>query len=206
MPPPPKLLLITPTPLPPDLTHSVTHALTGGPFDLLLRDKSTPDEPMRFIVRELLPVLHRVGGRLLVHERVELADKTGADGVHLSEDGPGTIQVRRQLKSGSLIGRSCHSVESARKHLLASGDYVTLSPVFVTMSHPEALPLGLERFASMRASIPGAVLALGGINTENARSVLETNASGIALIRGVFNASDPAETIGKLLSIIRQGN
>lgn len=199
MPTPPKLLLITDTPLPSDLDRIIARALTGGIFDLLIRDKGTSDAHLEPLARSLLATLHAAGGRLLLHERPEMARRIDADGLHLSEHGMETAQARRLLGANRLLGRSCHSVARAQKHLLAGGDYVTLSPVFVTLSHPDATPLGLERFATMRNAIPGPVLALGGIEEKNAHAVWQAGASGIALIRGVFQARDPADAVRKLL-------
>ncbi|MBF0262302.1 MAG: thiamine phosphate synthase [Magnetococcales bacterium] len=198
---PPRLLLITDSPVPPDLDRIIPHALTGGGFDLLLRDKTSTDAQLEPQARRVLATLHAAGGRLLLHDRLEMALRIDADGLHLPEHGMKTALARSFLGADRLLGRSCHSVESAQKHLLDGGDYVTLSPVFVTMSHPDATPLGLELFARMRAAIPGPVLALGGIEVENARSVWRAGAAGLALIRGVFQATDPADAVRKLLII-----
>ncbi|MBF0190696.1 MAG: thiamine phosphate synthase [Magnetococcales bacterium] len=190
--PPPRLLLITDAPLRADLESVLSRALSGAPFDLLLRDKNASDTTLEAVARRLKAILHPAGGRLLIHDRVEIAMKTGADGVHLPEAGQDTATARHLLGPALLLGRSCHETTHARQHLLQGGNYVTLSPVFATESHPEAIPLGLERFAVLRAAIPGPVLALGGIHGDNVHAVLGAGATGVALIRGIFNASDPA--------------
>lgn len=192
-PPPPRLLLITASPLPEDLVARVAVALTGAPFDLLLRDQLASDALLSQHARSLLPLLHRFGGRLLIHDRLELALSVHADGLHLPESGLETALARQRLGPGRLLGRSCHEPTRACKHLLDGGDYVTLSPLFATDSHPGAMPLGVARFATMRTSIPGAVLALGGIRVDNVHLARQAGASGVALIRGIFQAEDPPQ-------------
>ncbi|MBF0340288.1 MAG: thiamine phosphate synthase [Magnetococcales bacterium] len=205
MPLPPRLLLITDSLARPDLETVVTRALTGAPFDLLLRDKTAPDALVTTLARRLKPLLHAAGGRLLIHDRVDVALTVQADGLHLPEAARSTEEVRKLVGPRPILGRSCHDPENARKHLLQGGDYVTLSPVFITESHPESLPLGLERFSAMRAAIPGPVLALGGIHDGNIRDVLTTGATGVALIRGIFQANDPAEAAYRLYLHIQNG-
>ncbi|MBF0270701.1 MAG: thiamine phosphate synthase [Magnetococcales bacterium] len=189
----PQLLLITDTPLRADLETVLSQALKGGSFDLLLRDKSASAATLVAVARRLKPILHAAGGRLLIHDRVDIALTTAADGVHLPEAGLTSAEARYLLGPIPLLGRSCHETTHARQHLLHGGNYVTLSPVFATASHPDATPLGVTRFATMRADIPGPVLALGGIHGGNVRAALEAGATGVALIRGIFNAPDPAE-------------
>ncbi|MBF0179005.1 MAG: thiamine phosphate synthase [Magnetococcales bacterium] len=187
-----------------DPEEPLERALEGGSFDLLLREPLTPDADLVRLARRLRPLLAARGGRLLIHGRPEVALEVGADGLHLPETAPATEEIRRIIGSGMLLGRSCHAVASACRHLLTGGDYVTLSPLFFTRSHPEATPLGSERFARMRAAIPGPVLALGGIGPENVAEAMGTGASGVALIRGVRNAPDPAAAVRTLLTQIRE--
>ncbi|MBF0627435.1 MAG: thiamine phosphate synthase [Magnetococcales bacterium] len=201
--PPPRLLLITESPLLPNLETLVTQALGGAPFDLLLRDYQATDDRIIALAQTLKPLLHAAGGRLLIHNRLEIAVSAGADGLHLPESGVTTREARTRLGPLPLLGRSCHEPESARKHLLHGGDYVTLSPVFATLSHPDAFPLGTERFAALRRRIPGPVLALGGIGVGNVQEVMAAGATGVALIRGIFQAPNPAQTTQELFRALQ---
>ncbi|MBF0127150.1 MAG: thiamine phosphate synthase [Magnetococcales bacterium] len=199
---PPRLLLITDHAVRPDIENAVSQALQGGPFDLLLRDKTASRTLLTQLARRLILLLTPSGGRLIVHEHLEIALDVGAAGAHLPEMGMETTEARRILGPHPLLGRSCHHTENACQHLHQGGDYVTLSPVFRTASHPDASPLGLERFSRMCAVVDGPVLALGGVNTDNAWSALQAGASGVALIRGVLNAPDPGQTIQTMLTYI----
>ncbi|NGZ05180.1 MAG: thiamine phosphate synthase [Magnetococcales bacterium] len=196
----PRLLLITDSPLPANLVDLVNIALTGAPFDLLLRDKTASEETLCAQAHILIPILHRAGGRLLIHNRLDVAIHVNADGLHLPETGLSTNQARQRLGPAKVLGRSCHAPAHACKHLLDGGDYVTLSPLFATASHPDAMPLGVNRFAAMRAQIPGPVLALGGIDPHNVWKAHAAGASGVALIRGLLHAPNPAQAAKELLA------
>ncbi|WP_130472831.1 thiamine phosphate synthase, partial [Candidatus Magnetaquicoccus inordinatus] len=180
----PSLLLITDPTLGQHLPQQVTAALRGGVKHLLLRHKQATAGEMLRLAQEMQSLTRAYRAALLIHDRLDIALAVAADGVHLPEHGLPTA-IARTLWPG-LLGRSCHSVESARQALQEGADYVTLSPLFATSSHPEATPLGLERFRSWRQQIHGPVLALGGIHKENAHLARAAGADGVAMIRGLL--------------------
>ncbi|MBF0624197.1 MAG: thiamine phosphate synthase [Magnetococcales bacterium] len=199
MSPVPRLLLITDPALGEDLPHRVDQALGGGPCHVLLRDKTASARHLYHLARELVTITTRHGGALLIHDRADLALAVGAAGVHLPENGLPTTLVRRLLGPDTLVGRSCHDGPGARRALAEGADYVTLSPLFATASHPEARPLGIEEFSRLCQGIPGPVLALGGITPDNLTAALEAGAAGAALIRGALHHPDPAGVVTRLL-------
>jgi hypothetical protein len=82
-----------------------------------------------------------------------------------------------------LSGRSCHSLEDVISAQNEGLDYVFLSPVFSTRTHPEAAPLGLEKLRAVCAQVDIPVIALGGIDQSREKACLQAGASGIAGIR-----------------------
>ena len=204
----PRLLLITDSTLCADLPGTVAAALAGGVRHVLLREKGLAAAPLIRLAKEIQAVTAAHGAYLLIHDRLDVALALAAHGVHLPENGLPTEEARRllaQRPGGGLLGRSCHSVEGACQAMQAGADFVTLSPLFFSRSHPDTPPLGVSRFAAMRARIPGAVLALGGIQLDNAREAMQTGAHGIALIRALLNAPDPRQTAAALLAQIGHG-
>jgi thiamine-phosphate pyrophosphorylase len=91
-----------------------------------------------------------------------------------------------------LRGRSCHSREEALKAQAEGMDYVFLSPVFSTKTHPDAKPLGLEKLREVCTKVDIPVFALGGINPEREKACREVGAHGIAAIRMFSNEGDIA--------------
>jgi thiamine-phosphate pyrophosphorylase len=82
----------------------------------------------------------------------------GADGVHNAR-GPG------------LRTASAHNLRELRRAERRGADLVFLSPVFVTRSHPKALPLGHRRFARLARQTRLPVIALGGMDAERFRAL-----------------------------------
>jgi thiamine-phosphate pyrophosphorylase len=134
------------------------------------------------LARALIDVARPRGARVIVHDRVDLARVVEADGVQLGERSVDAASARMILGQEAWIGRSCHDEASLRQAAEEGVDAVTLSPLFP--SPGKGAPLGVERFAALRATVPQLpVLALGGIDASNAERALEAGATGLAMIR-----------------------
>jgi thiamine-phosphate pyrophosphorylase len=126
--------------------------------------------------------------------------------VHFGEESlPLEAAIEWRRSSGRLdflIGVSCHSLESARAAWRGGADYIFFGPVFATPSKAAfGAPQGIERLREVCASVEIPVLAIGGVNLENARACLEAGAAGIAAIRLFQDASDSAKLAAQLKTI-----
>lgn len=109
--------------------------------------------------------------KILVNGRADIAFATGAEGVHLPSDAP------RQTLPGLLVIRSCHTLSEVEA---SATDLVTFGPVFA--SPGKGKPTGLDALRSACA-LGKQVLALGGIDWDNAADCMSAGAIGIAGIR-----------------------
>src|SRR6267143_787313 len=109
------------------------------------------------------------------------AREVGADGVHLTAEQLRSAPARPDFP---WCGASCHSSEELRRAEALGVDFVVLGPVRATPSHPDAVPLGWERFREIAAGAAVPVYALGGIVTRDLEQALHCGAHGIAMVRG----------------------
>jgi thiamine-phosphate pyrophosphorylase len=203
--PAPTLLLITDQQACPNLESGVAAALAGGVKHLLLREKNRHgDHTLREWAEKLYPLVRQHQAQLLISGDIELALSFAGVGLHLPEAAMTTAQARQLLGAKRLLGRSCHDLAGALQAMDQGADYVTLSPLFATRSHPQATPIGPERFARLRAAIPGPVLALGGIDSGNISIALQAGADGVALIRGILSQPSPKEASRFILKIVEK--
>jgi thiamine-phosphate diphosphorylase len=138
--------------------------------------------------------------RLFVNERLDVALATGAAGVQLPAQGLAPADARR-LGPEWWIGRSVHTLAAARSALAEGADYLVLGPVFSTVSHPGAEPLGLDAVrATARLGLP--VIAIGGVTPDRVPPLVAAGAYGVAAIRALWDADDPARAARSLLEAI----
>ena len=200
-------------PLPPLLVISDRHqarrpleevaaaAFAGGCRWFSLREKDLPAEDRRRLLAALVALGRRFGAVVTAHEDIAAIAAVGGDGIHLPSGG--SPAAARARLGGALIGASAHSADEASALLRAGADYVTLSPVFITLSKPGYGPaLGLDGLARIVAQVPGDIVALGGITPENAAACLAAGARGIAVMGEVMRAADPQATVEYILRMM----
>lgn len=170
-----------------------------------LRDKQASDSALIEIARGLKHVLAGTGVPLIINDRLEVAQAVDADGVHLGQDDLSPRRARRVLGPGFIIGLSVSSpVEIARLDP-ADVDYAGLGPIFATTTKGDAgEALGAEGFASLRASIAVPVVAIGGLNADNAHSAFAAGADGVAVVSAICAAADPQAAARRLADIARE--
>jgi len=148
------------------------------------------DHPLREALgRRVARLCKERGLRLLVAGDVRLAARLKADGLHLPEG-----LARRGILSPALLWRqqgralsiAAHSPGAVRRAKALRADLVVLSPVFPTVSHPNARPLGPLGFLRLKALSPIPVAALGGMRPATARRLRDCGAFTLALVDGVF--------------------
>jgi thiamine-phosphate pyrophosphorylase len=163
---------------------------------LLLRDKDLEPVARRRLAARLAEISRRCGMHLSVSRDVELAAEFGAS-VHL-QSAAAVDAARRRLAPGAVIGVSAHGQGDAAAAAAAGADYVTLSPVFLTVSKPGYGPaLGLSAIGPA-ARLGISVLALGGITAGTVGACLDAGAAGVAVMGDVMRAEDPGAAVGSL--------
>lgn len=147
---------------------------------------------------------------------VEAAVLGGAHGVHVKEHHLSQIPFIRERLSATResssvwIGTSAHSVESAlNSYRQYQPDYYFVGTCFLTASHPEktseadlegpTLPGKVKRalLAEPTTTTPK-VMAIGGIDASNCHIPVELGADGVAVIRAVLQAKDPARAVADM--------
>ena len=154
-------------------------ALEAGLRLVQLRPGELPQAAMLELGRAALRLCLAKGARMLLNATPELALEMGADGVHLNSRR--LLQTgARPLPNGSLVAASCHTREELEHASRIGLDFAVLSPVQETGSHPDATPLGWERFGSLVAGTNIPVYALGGMQATDLPQAWEHGAQGIA--------------------------
>lgn len=186
------------------LIDVVADAARGGLGAVHLRDKTLLGGALLAEAQRLRRVVG--AARLLVNERVDVALAAGADGVHLPAGGLPVAVARGLLGSAALIGRSVHSVGEARRAEAEGADYVILGTIFPTASKPGRAPagLGLVRDTARAVGLP--VIAIGGVDEENAAAVVAAGAYGVAVVSAILAAPEPAAAVARFNEVLERAS
>ena len=194
-----------------DLLAKIQLAVQAGADWVQIREKDLPGRALLDLTRAAIAAANevaRVYVPVYVNDRLDVALAAGAAGVHLGGESVPAADVVRWCRSGNAppgfaIGVSCHSLEDAREAERASASYVFFGPVFDTPSKQAFGPSqGVERLAEVCAAIRIPVIAIGGVNEENAGACLRAGASGIAAIR-MFQEAQSAAALRESITALR---
>ncbi|MCH7801293.1 MAG: thiamine phosphate synthase [Chloroflexi bacterium] len=137
---------------------------------------------------------------LIVNDRVDIALLSGADGVQLGEEGIKMADVRRIAGNSLLLGRSVHSVDSAKIAAWDGADFLIVGTIFPTGSHPGGVTVGPELISEIRGVTDVPILAIGGIDDTNIQQVMTAGANGAAIITAISRRPDPQLAARNLMS------
>jgi 8-oxo-dGTP diphosphatase len=159
----------------------VEHALKAGIRLVQLRVNDGSQSLPNSLVSNVQASCREHGAELLLNTSPEVFSKTSADGLHLNRHQLMQLSSR-PIGESQLLGASCHNVEEILQAKKIEVDYILLSPVAKTASHPDANPLGWDKFAALVELAGCPVFALGGMQPDDLPVAKQHGAQGIAAI------------------------
>jgi len=93
----------------------------------------------------------------------------------------------RPLPTERWLAASCHTAEELAMATQLGVDFVTLSPLQITQTHPDAAALGWELAAEMLRSFKQPVYLLGGVGPQHLEQAWQAGAQGVAGIRAFWS-------------------
>jgi thiamine-phosphate pyrophosphorylase len=198
----PKLYPITDT-----LLSGLSHAeqvellASGGATLIQLRDKRASPRDFYEAALEAMSVARRLGVRIVINDRVDIAIAVKADGVHLGQTDLPPDRARLLLGESRIVGYSTHTLEQALAASVAPVDYIAIGPVFQTQTkdRPDEV-VGLKTVSEAKRQVTKPLVAIGGITLDSARLVIEAGADSIAVISDLLSPGDIAESTRSFLA------
>jgi len=169
----------------------VKEALEGGARTIQYREKDLSSLLMYREGLRIRELCQEYEARYIVNDRIDIALATKADGVHLGQnDLP--LEIARSLLPEGIIGVSGSTLQDALEAFSGGADYVGIGPIYPTTTKEDAgKPLGLDVLNKVRMKINIPIVAIGGINRQRVREVIEAGADSLAAI---------SETVGRDVS------
>jgi thiamine-phosphate pyrophosphorylase len=173
------------------LLAMVDAALRGGASVVQFRAKAIDESLRRSQAAEIARLCRLRNALFIVNDSVGLARAAGADGVHLGKDDVKVDEARAVLGAGRLIGVSCYNdITRARAAVSLGADYVAFGSFFPSATKPLAARVGTEILQMAKSEFALPVVAIGGINEENAAGLIAAGADALAVVSALFEAPD----------------
>ena len=176
-----------------DIAHAgdrrrIETVLENGVTSLWLRDPSATGRELFDAAVTLRALTTAAGAALWIGDRVDVALAVHADGVQLGHRAVPAARVRLWFRGR--LGVSCHDARDLEAAAAAGADHVVISPVFAVPGKGEAL--GLDGLDSLLKCTSLPVVALGFITPARVTTVRGLGVAGVAVIRALSDAADPA--------------
>ncbi|MGH2664141.1 MAG: thiamine phosphate synthase [Actinomycetota bacterium] len=176
-------------------------ALEGGATAVQLRAPDLRPEVLLPLASGLAALCRSRGSLFVVNDVVDVALKSGADGVHLGQ-GDDLAGARERLGPDRVRGISVETPLQARHAEELGADYLGVT-VWSTSTKPEAVPVDLDGLREVVTATALPVVGIGGIDASNARQVLEAGAAGVAVVSAVGGAPDPVVATRELVATVQ---
>lgn len=160
-------------------------ALERGVRLIQVRERQLDQHALKVFASRVVKLCQPHTARVVLNGEVSMAREVGADGVHLSA---GRLMSLQQKPAGLMCAASCHNAEELARAASLGLDFVLLSPVMRTLSHPDAVPLGWVQFSHLLNEYPLPVYALGGLRPADMGTAWAHGAHGIAMQRAAWLA------------------
>ncbi len=139
-----------------------------------------------YFAERVLTLCDRYHARLLLNADVQTVLSVGANGVHLNSERLAECSAR-PLPAHLWVAASCHDEQQIQQAKHIQTDFIVISPVQATPSHPDSEPLGWQRFFALTELANCPVYALGGMQKHDIETAFMHGGQGIAAIRSLFN-------------------
>jgi len=199
----PSLYVISPDPSEIRLNEYITEiekCIDAGARLLQLRFHEETYKYHSEVIGEIRAICNTYDAKLLINSIPTTAVSLNVHGVHLNS--VRLLQLNeRPLDRNFWVSAACHNQNELAHAERIGVDFVVISPVLFTSSHPDARPMGWKKFSELveHANIP--VYALGGMLPMHMDMAWESGAQGIAMLSGIWSSNKPAEVIRDCINV-----
>lgn len=165
-------------------------AMLGGVRLLQFRDKKNGFQKRLKRAKALQDLCSRYHATLIINDSVQLAQDSGAQGVHLGRDDVDDLStIRRQVSDHFIVGVTCRADARYAKAALDYGaSYLSFGAVFPSHTKADVPVIGLPRFTKACTMFAKAnVCGIGGIHLQNLPQIKAAGADMAAVVSSLFD-------------------
>lgn len=172
------------------LYEQIEESILGGATIVQLREKDLSEDQFLEEAIKVKELCSRYNVPLIINDNVDIALKSGADGVHVGIEDMPVSEIRKKVGDDFIIGATAKTVEQAVIAEKAGADYLGVGAVFPSPTKKNAIRITAEQLKEICSSVNIPVVAIGGITYENVDEIRLGGMDGIAVVSAVFAADD----------------
>ena len=172
------------------LYEQVEEALKGGVTILQLREKGLDEDTFTQEAIQIKVLCNRYGVPLIINDNLNVALKSGADGIHVGLSDMPVDEIRARTGADFIIGATAKTIAQAQTAQRLGADYLGVGAVFPSSTKSDAVRITKEQLNEISCSVSIPIVAIGGITAENIHELAGGNISGIAVVSSLFGSND----------------
>lgn len=175
-----------------DFFEVVEQALKGGVTIVQLREKTMETADFLKKANKLKQLTQKYNVPLIINDRMDIAFDCKADGLHVGQRDIAVRDGRRIMRRdySKILGVTANTVALAQEAEKMGADYLGVGAVFGTTTKADAKPLTIQALKEIVENVSIPVVAIGGINVENAQLLKGIGLAGVAVSSGIMGAKD----------------
>ena len=180
---------------------TIEEGIKGGVSVVQIREKTADTLDFYNLALKVKEITTKYDVPLIINDRVDVAMAIDADGVHVGQSDMPCDVTRKLIGSDKILGVSAATIEEAKKAEKDGADYIGTGAVFTTATKDNAPSVTKEELKEIVESINIPVVAIGGINLENAHELVDTGIAGLSVVSAIMSSDNPKKSSQALLNI-----
>ena len=180
---------------------TIEEAIKGGVSVVQIREKTADTLDFYNLALKVKKITDQYNVPLIINDRVDVALAIDADGVHVGQSDMPCDVTRKLVGPDKIVGVSAATIDEAKKAENDGADYIGTGAVFATATKDDAPKITKKDLKEVVDSINIPVVAIGGINLENASELKDTGIKGLSVVSAIMSSEDPKKSAEKLLNI-----
>lgn len=171
------------------MLHQVEEALEAGIGLLQFRDKTSSDEEIETLCVHLLHLCRLHDVPFVIDDRAHLAQKIGADGLHIGKDDI-SLHDAREIFTKGFIGVSCYgSVKKGLEAQNEGADYVAFGSFYPSPTKPHSGVVSMSVLGKAKEALSIPICAIGGINAANIHEISTHQPDMISVVSAIWDGN-----------------
>ena len=181
--------------------NTIEEAIKGGVTVVQIREKTADTLDFYNLALKVKEITTKYNIPLIINDRVDIALAIDADGVHVGQSDMPCDVTRRLIGEDKILGVSAATVNEAKKAQKDGADYIGTGAVFPTQTKDDADSVTKQELKDIVESIDIPVVAIGGINLDNAHELTDTGIAGLSVVSAIMSSENPKKSSQELLNI-----